>query len=264
METLETEEGESSRDNLSVSHVGLIDSLRPLVGTRTTIRTQAQGDIDCPKKNNRKVFKDVTNKLEVRPTIAKPSRPITKGNGAQQVTEIRILKRPREVWRNEELNGPPSKSPFDLSNVGQKTQGKGLGQDHPLDSPDINRNLEGDRALASLGKEQIWGRMSGSLRQPFRHPREEKWRWRKSLSAGKRLRKSDHPNFDYTSTRQHLLLELPRGKEREFLREMKEFNRMHKSVIITLIELRISGEMADSVCKKLGKILMGSIGFGGI
>lgn len=34
---------------------------------------------------------------------------------------------------------------------------------------------------------------------------------------------------------------------------MREFNRLYKSVIIILVELRISGGIADDVCKKLGK-----------
>lgn len=142
METLETEEGETSKVNLSVSHVGLTDSLWPLAGTRTTLHTQVQGDIGGPEKNNGKMFMDVTSKLEVRPTIAKPFRPITKGNGAQQVAAVRILKRPGEAWINEELNGLPSKSPFDLSNAGRKSQGDRSSQDHPPDLPDINHTLE--------------------------------------------------------------------------------------------------------------------------
>lgn len=42
-------------------------------------------------------------------------------------------------------------------------------------------------------------------------------------------------------------------KSREFLGEMKEFNKLHKPVIIILMEPHISGEMADSAYKKLGK-----------
>lgn len=38
----------------------------------------------------------------------------------------------------------------------------------------------------------------------------------------------------------------------ELLREIKEFIRVHRPVITILMEPRISGEVADSVCKKLG------------
>lgn len=38
----------------------------------------------------------------------------------------------------------------------------------------------------------------------------------------------------------------------EFLREMNDLRRIHKPTIIILVELRISGVMANAVCKKLG------------
>lgn len=56
METLEVDEGGCSRVNISV----------PLAGTKMSIQTQAQGDGTGPRKNNGKVFKDLTNKLDVR------------------------------------------------------------------------------------------------------------------------------------------------------------------------------------------------------
>lgn len=71
METLDMEEKSGSRVNLSVSHLGLADKLRPLGGTKTNIRTQAQREAMGPKKTIGRVFKELTTKLEVRPTIAK-------------------------------------------------------------------------------------------------------------------------------------------------------------------------------------------------
>lgn len=40
---------------------------------------------------------------------------------------------------------------------------------------------------------------------------------------------------------------------REFLHEVSEMMREHKSSIIVLIEPRISRDVADAICKKLGK-----------
>lgn len=39
----------------------------------------------------------------------------------------------------------------------------------------------------------------------------------------------------------------------EFLREMKEFGKIHRSAIIILVEPKISESTADDVCKKLGQ-----------
>lgn len=40
METLDVEEDDDSGVNISVSHMGLADNLRPLVGTKSNIQTQ--------------------------------------------------------------------------------------------------------------------------------------------------------------------------------------------------------------------------------
>lgn len=61
METLETEEGESSRVNLKVSHMGLTENLYPLGGTRTFLRMLVQGQSCRQKKKIEKVLKDMTN-----------------------------------------------------------------------------------------------------------------------------------------------------------------------------------------------------------
>lgn len=94
-----------SRVNLRVTHGAIAETLRPLSGTRTSLHTQAQQNNGGPKKNIRKVFRDVTNKLEPRPTIAKTPRPTTSSKAAQQAAAIQIFKRPGEVWRSEEVNG---------------------------------------------------------------------------------------------------------------------------------------------------------------
>lgn len=43
------------------------------------------------------------------------------------------------------------------------------------------------------------------------------------------------------------------AKSSEFLREMKELIRVHRPLIIVLVEPKISGVEADTVCKRLGK-----------
>lgn len=102
METLEETDVGASRVNVDVSHESLADHLQPLGSTSTTIRTQTKEDNNgSPKKKAEKVFKDVTNKLEVKPIIAKASRPISKSTGAQQAKQFRILKR-----SGRELVGP--------------------------------------------------------------------------------------------------------------------------------------------------------------
>lgn len=50
-----------------------------------------------------------------------------------------------------------------------------------------------------------------------------------------------------------LLLELPRGWQQDFLREMFDRRRDHNPSIIVLIEPKMSGSGVDEVCKKHGK-----------
>lgn len=42
------------------------------------------------------------------------------------------------------------------------------------------------------------------------------------------------------------------ARSREFLREMKEFNRVHRPAIAILMKPKLSGEVADFVCRNLG------------
>lgn len=43
------------------------------------------------------------------------------------------------------------------------------------------------------------------------------------------------------------------AKSGDFLRELKEFQKVYKPVIIVLIELKISGIEAHTVCRRIGK-----------
>lgn len=43
------------------------------------------------------------------------------------------------------------------------------------------------------------------------------------------------------------------ARSKELVRQMREYINLHNPVIVILMELRINGEMADSICKRLGK-----------
>lgn len=56
------------------------------------------------------------------------------------------------------------------------------------------------------------------------------------------------------------------ARGREFECEMKELMREYKPKIVVLLELRVSGEMMDRVCQRLGKkrsVRSEAIGFSG-
>lgn len=144
METCDAAEEGGCRVNLSVSHKGLTEKLRPLGRVKMNVRTQAQEEISSQKKSNSRVLKEVTNKYEIRPTIAKQSRPISKGYGAHQSSVIRILKRPGEVWRDGETNRPPAKSPLIGPITIEKSHGNGSGQGRPPDPPDKAKGPRGE------------------------------------------------------------------------------------------------------------------------
>lgn len=44
----------------------------------------------------------------------------------------------------------------------------------------------------------------------------------------------------------------PRTSSGQFLKEMKEMMGVYKPVLIILLEPKVSGEVADGVCKNLG------------
>lgn len=113
METRDNIKGEGERVKLSVSHSGLTVGLQVLEKTRLQVRTQAQAHSGGPKKKSEKTLRDVTNKLDPKPTtIAKPTRLNTKGSGSQQIKDPKNLKWPEKAWRKEDPNGLPNKSPY--------------------------------------------------------------------------------------------------------------------------------------------------------
>lgn len=135
----------------------MAEHLRPLGTTRPDIRTQAHSTIGGPKKKSDRTFKDVTNKLKVRPTIANAYRPILKTNRMQPNNQIRIMKRPGKVWQGEGPNGPPTKSPFDKSNLGCLNKGRGSGSGRPPNPFDIDIAKEENMNPKSEGKLPILG-----------------------------------------------------------------------------------------------------------
>lgn len=134
METMEGMDTVTDRVKVAVSHDAVAEHLRPLGKTAVEVRTQDQED-GGPKNMNSRVLKEVTNKIQLKPTIAKASRSITKSNGAQYNNkQLKILKRP-----GEGIKGPPNKSPFELSasNRGNRATGSDEGG-RPPDPPDIS------------------------------------------------------------------------------------------------------------------------------
>lgn len=85
METAEEAEPEANSVKILFSHEGMTEHLRPIGATRRKVHTQAQVSSDGPRRKVEKMLKDVTNKLEAKPTIAKPIKPILKLSGAQQI-----------------------------------------------------------------------------------------------------------------------------------------------------------------------------------
>lgn len=136
MEGVETADAGGERVNISVSHLGLAEGLRPLAGLKTNLRVQAQEHNGGLKKGSGRVMRDISNKLDVRPLISKVARPTQSSSGAQQAGFIRILKRSGEAWRNESGFGPPPKSPSIHEGSSKKVQTEGSGLVRPPDPPD--------------------------------------------------------------------------------------------------------------------------------
>lgn len=97
-----------------------------------------------PKKVNGRNLKDITNKLEARPVIAKTSRPTSSSSGTHLAGGYRVLKRPGEVWRSEELTGPPPKSLCGDESCLKKLQADGSGLIRHQDPPDMTLSSQGD------------------------------------------------------------------------------------------------------------------------
>lgn len=106
MKTLDEPIMGSRRVNIVVSHKGLANQLRPLDSTSTTVQIHTPDVNGGPYKRTRNVLKEVTNKLEFRPTIAKASRPILKPTGAQQMKQYKILKRSGEGISRTQQRAP--------------------------------------------------------------------------------------------------------------------------------------------------------------
>lgn len=59
--------------------------------------------------------------------------------------------------------------------------------------------------------------------------------------------------LDHGCARQDICWNCRGARSDDFIREMKEFMRSYKPIIILLMEPRRSGEIADEICNKLGK-----------
>lgn len=89
MGTQQETNDEGERVRVSVSHSGLTNSLRALDRMKTNIRTWVQLNNGGPRKKIEKTLWDITNQLQTKPIITKPTKIITKLSAGQ--------KRPGEV-----------------------------------------------------------------------------------------------------------------------------------------------------------------------
>lgn len=148
METSEEVEVVGEKVKVAVSHEKVAEYLRSLEKTTMKVHTQAQ-DGGGPRNINNKALKDVTNRVQVKPTIAKASRSISKPTGAQQNNkQVKILKRV-----GEGISGPPNKSPFEFSASNQNNRGDGSGEGRPPDPPDIYMSTEESPTASAPNRE---------------------------------------------------------------------------------------------------------------
>lgn len=143
METLNSEEEHRERANVSISHTHLAENIRPLEKTDIVFRAQAQGTNSGPRMRSDKALKDLTNKLEPKPSIAKMARPGPGLKSSVGNKDIKILKRPAEAWRQDGSKGLPNKSPYDNSLWAKNNHMGRVDLTKPPDPPDI-RMREGD------------------------------------------------------------------------------------------------------------------------
>lgn len=145
LETQENEGDEGGVVKLVVSNADPTDHMRPLGSMKIDTYTSSprtQGQSGGPRNKNEKTMKDITNRLEVRPTIAKSPKSISKLNMAQSFKDQRMLKRFGDVWRGDGINGPPAKSPYEKSSSCRLSNSDGLGQGKPPYPPDKSNIIE--------------------------------------------------------------------------------------------------------------------------
>lgn len=152
-----------------MSHLGLAEGLRALEKTQMDVRTQAQPSTSGRRKLSGKALKDVTNRLDPKPIIGKVARIITKG--------VTGHKRPNEVLRREEPNGPPNKSLFEKTTA-TKFSESGLGKGRPPDPPNLKNPVNTTRTLSPIVLNLIWGREGWGRRRPGQIKSRMMYRWR--------------------------------------------------------------------------------------
>lgn len=138
IETLAEDRTKKKTVNVVASHVGITEGLRPLNGIKTAVRSKTQNTSGGPRNGSERSLKDVTNKSDYRPTIAKTSKPITKTSATQQKENIKILKRIEKVWRAEPVNGAQVTNPIEASRGGLRGQATVPSGSRPPDPPDPN------------------------------------------------------------------------------------------------------------------------------
>lgn len=142
VESLNRGGGDAKRVRISVSHIDLAKTTRPLKGTDLLFRAQAHGNTQGPSSSTRIPLQEVTNSSGTRPTAAKSSRPSNKSTVAQGNANFKSLKRPGEDWRKDVWNGPPFSGPFLFTSGGLLGPGDGSGTRCPPEPPDLSSKGE--------------------------------------------------------------------------------------------------------------------------
>lgn len=128
MEGVEATAKVGDRVNITVSHMDLAEGLRPMGGLKMNIWVQMQDKASGSKKGSGRHLKDISNKLDLRPTIAKAPRPTQVRSEVQSNGAQRVLKRP----------GTPN-SPSEFVTAPKKMQSDGSGLGRPPDPVATNK-----------------------------------------------------------------------------------------------------------------------------
>lgn len=106
---------EDEQVTVKISHMGLADGLRHLEKTKTSVKTKAQLEKETQNKAAKKRLRDVTNIMEPRPNVGKPTRIITKTASSQRRPSRSSYKKPSSA--KQFTNGSTRGRPPDLPNL---------------------------------------------------------------------------------------------------------------------------------------------------
>lgn len=179
MEAPNEGEQESRSVTVPVSHAGLTENLRLLKATNVNIRIQAQGAVGDPRKTADKTLKDLTNKINNKPALAKASRPIMKVSGAMQKENVKILKRAEHALKSE-IGGLPVGGQAEIAIRIKRAEGLDrVGTARPTHQTPIRTGGRFLKALALIFITKNWGEMGRRRLRRWRQRRPKMSRWRR-------------------------------------------------------------------------------------